>query len=95
VVVPIEREAELIEVQFNAIFVDVSLLLLYVKAYEVSAQAAEEKEQRKKEERVIKLWTKIIQGLRIRDRLKSQYAEGTAEVVLPNTDVGDTIWLFA
>lgn len=94
-VVPIEREAELIEVQFNAIFVDVSLLLLYVKAYEVSAQAAEEKEQRKKEERVIKLWTKIIQGLRIRDRLKSQYAEGTAEVVLPNTDVGDTIWLFA
>ena len=94
-VVPIEREAELIEVQFNAIFVDVSLLLLYVKAYEVSAQAAEEKEQRKKEERVIKLWTKIIQGLRIRDRLKSQYAEGTVEVVLPNTDVGDTIWLFA
>jgi len=63
-----------------------------VKAYEASAQAAEEKERRKKEDRVIKLWTKIIQGLRIRDRLKSQYAEGTAKIVLPNGEVNDVMF---
>lgn len=44
-----------------------------MEAYEASALAAEEKEKKKKEERVIKLWTKIIHGLRIRERLKSQY----------------------
>lgn len=65
--------------------------MLPMKAYEASAQAAEEKERRKKEERVIKLWTKIIRGLRIRDRLKSQYAEGTTQVLLPDANVSETI----
>jgi hypothetical protein len=96
VVVPIEREAELIEVDFNRNIIGTSLhrLLLRVKAYGASAQAAEEKERRKKEERVVRLWTKIIQGLRIRDRLKSQYAEGTTKVLLLNADVSDTIRIF-
>lgn len=53
-----------------------------IEAYEASAQAAEEKEKKKKEERVIKLWTKIVQGLRIRERLKTQYKnDGEGEAV--------------
>lgn len=60
-----------------------------MQAYEVSALAAQEKEQRKKEERVTKLWTKLIQGLRIRERISAQYATPGASttVVVPNGEV--------
>jgi xeroderma pigmentosum group C-complementing protein len=34
---------------------------------------AEEKARAKREERVIKQWTRLIQGLRIRQRLREQY----------------------
>ncbi len=34
---------------------------------------AEEKARKKREERVIKQWTRLIHGLRIRQRLQEQY----------------------
>ena len=45
-----------------------------MKAYWESAQDAEEKERIKREERVLKRWTRLVQGLRIRKRLQEQYA---------------------
>lgn len=47
----------------------------FTKAYWESAQDAEEKERIKREERVIKRWTRLVQGLRIRQRLQEQYAD--------------------
>jgi xeroderma pigmentosum group C-complementing protein len=39
-------------------------------------QDAEEKARLKREERVLKRWKKLIQGLKIRQRLQEQYANG-------------------
>ncbi|KDQ20907.1 hypothetical protein BOTBODRAFT_124782 [Botryobasidium botryosum FD-172 SS1] len=49
---------------------------LLLQAYWESAQAANEKERLKKQERVHRHWTRLIHGLRIRERLKSQYGGG-------------------
>ncbi|KAF8527521.1 hypothetical protein BU17DRAFT_81725 [Hysterangium stoloniferum] len=46
----------------------------FLEAYWTSAQDAEEKERIRKEERVLKRWTRLVQGLRIRKRLQEQYA---------------------
>lgn len=55
------------------------------KAYWETAQAAEEKERQKQQERVVKRWQKLIHGLRVRERLMKEYSVGvpsgtTAEV---------------
>lgn len=44
-------------------------------AYEQSAQAAEEREKIKKEERALKRWVKLINGLRVRRRLEAEYGQ--------------------
>ena len=44
-------------------------------AYEQSAQAAEEREKIKKEERALKRWVKLINGLRVRRRLQAEYGQ--------------------
>ena len=45
------------------------------KAYWEAEQAAEAKRRAKREEQVLKRWTKLVQGLRIRQRLVEQYAD--------------------
>ncbi|EMD39582.1 hypothetical protein CERSUDRAFT_111894 [Gelatoporia subvermispora B] len=47
-----------------------------LEAYWVAEHDAEEKRRAKRQDQVIKRWTKLIQGLRIRQRLQEQYAEG-------------------
>ncbi|KZT18608.1 Rad4-domain-containing protein, partial [Neolentinus lepideus HHB14362 ss-1] len=49
-----------------------------LEAYWETERDAEEKRQVKKHEQVLKRWTRLIHGLRIRDRLKKQYAGGSA-----------------
>ncbi|KAF5360558.1 hypothetical protein D9756_005054 [Leucocoprinus leucothites] len=44
-----------------------------LEAFWESERVAEEKARAKREERVIKQWTRLIQGLRIRQRLQEQY----------------------
>ncbi|CDO71667.1 hypothetical protein BN946_scf184915.g11 [Trametes cinnabarina] len=46
-----------------------------IEAYWEAEQHAEAKRQAKRQEQVIKRWTKLIQGLRIRQRLQEQYAD--------------------
>jgi len=50
-----------------------------LELYWESAQAAEEMELQKKQERVIKHWARLIKGLRIRQRLNEQYAQNTGQ----------------
>ncbi|KAG6898421.1 hypothetical protein C0992_004132 [Termitomyces sp. T32_za158] len=45
-----------------------------LEAYWEAEQDAEEKSRAKREERVVKQWTRLIQGLRVRQRLREQYA---------------------
>ncbi|KAG6885649.1 hypothetical protein C0993_011783 [Termitomyces sp. T159_Od127] len=45
-----------------------------LEAYWEAEQDAEEKNRIKREERVVKQWTRLIQGLRVRQRLREQYA---------------------
>jgi len=49
-----------------------------LEAYWETERDAEEKRRVKKHEQVLKRWTRLIHGLRIRDRLKKQYAGGGA-----------------
>jgi xeroderma pigmentosum group C-complementing protein len=44
-------------------------------AYEESAQAAEERERIKKEEKALKRWIKLMNGLRVRRRLQAEYGQ--------------------
>ncbi|KAF8340733.1 uncharacterized protein EI90DRAFT_3012505 [Cantharellus anzutake] len=44
-----------------------------LEVYWKSAQAASEREKQKKLEKVIKHWTRLVQGLRIRQRLQDKY----------------------
>ncbi|KAF9262696.1 Rad4-domain-containing protein [Marasmius fiardii PR-910] len=46
-----------------------------LEAFWEAEQDAEEKAKFKREERVVKLWTKLVHGLRIRQRLIEQYAD--------------------
>ncbi|KAL0579882.1 hypothetical protein V5O48_002129 [Marasmius crinis-equi] len=48
-----------------------------LEAFWEAEQDAEEKARIKREERVIKLWTRLVHGLRIRQRLQEQYATGS------------------
>ncbi|KAL5524625.1 hypothetical protein ACEPAF_9765 [Sanghuangporus sanghuang] len=47
-----------------------------LEAYWTAEREMEAREQVKRRERVIKRWSRIIQGLRIRQRLQEQYASG-------------------
>nr|XP_018262096.1 uncharacterized protein I303_05111 [Kwoniella dejecticola CBS 10117]OBR84254.1 hypothetical protein I303_05111 [Kwoniella dejecticola CBS 10117] len=49
---------------------------MVMEAYAESAAAAEEKERMKKEERALKRWAKLINGLRVRLRLQAEYGTG-------------------
>ncbi|WVQ65333.1 uncharacterized protein L199_003509 [Kwoniella botswanensis] len=49
---------------------------LVMDAYAESAAAAEEKERMKKEEKALKRWAKLINGLRVRLRLQAEYGTG-------------------
>ncbi|KAF9448723.1 Rad4-domain-containing protein [Macrolepiota fuliginosa MF-IS2] len=51
-----------------------------LEAFWESERVAEEKARAKREERVIKQWTRLIQGLRIRQRLQEQYGTKTDRV---------------
>jgi xeroderma pigmentosum group C-complementing protein len=44
-------------------------------AYEESAQAAQERERIKKEEKALKRWMKLMNGLRVRRRLQAEYGQ--------------------
>ncbi|WWC71011.1 uncharacterized protein I206_104964 [Kwoniella pini CBS 10737] len=49
---------------------------MVMDAYAESAAAAEEKERMKKEEKALKRWAKLINGLRVRLRLQAEYGTG-------------------
>ncbi|KAG8855729.1 hypothetical protein FRB96_006773 [Tulasnella sp. 330] len=49
-----------------------------LQAYWETAQANEERERRKKQDRVVKRWQKLIHGLRVRERLMKEYSVGGA-----------------
>lgn len=53
--------------------------LFFFQAYWEAEQHAEEKTRAKREERVVKHWTRLIQGLRVRQRLRAQYATKAGE----------------
>lgn len=46
------------------------------QAYYATTQANEEKERKKKYDRVVKRWQKLIHGLRVRERLMKEYSAG-------------------
>ena len=48
---------------------------LVMDAYEESAQAAQERERIKKEEKALKRWVKLMNGLRVRRRLQAEYGQ--------------------
>jgi xeroderma pigmentosum group C-complementing protein len=48
---------------------------LVMDAYEESAQAAEERERIKKEDKALKRWIKLMNGLRVRRRLQAEYGQ--------------------
>lgn len=58
----------------------VTFSLLCIQAFWESERLAEEKARVKREERVIKQWTRLIQGLRIRQRLQEQYGRKTDQM---------------
>ncbi|OCF37288.1 hypothetical protein I316_01197 [Kwoniella heveanensis BCC8398] len=60
----------------NGIVVAAENETLVMDAYAESAAAAEEKERMKKEERGLKRWAKLINGLRVRLRLQAEYGTG-------------------
>jgi xeroderma pigmentosum group C-complementing protein len=45
-----------------------------LQAYWEAEQEAAKRESEKRHDRVIKRWTRLVQGLRIRQRLQAQYA---------------------
>lgn len=61
-------------------------------AYEESAQAAQERERIKKEEKALKRWMKLMNGLRVRRRLQAEYGQSDnvrpplAPLIGPNAD---------
>lgn len=50
-----------------------------LEAYEESAAAAEERERQRREDAALKRWSKLINGLRVRLRLRAEY--GSADNV--------------
>jgi hypothetical protein len=58
-----------------------------VQGYWEAEQDSEKKAQAKRQERVIKQWTRLVQGLRIRQRLQEQYA-GRSDASTPEIVVG-------
>ena len=61
-----------------------SSLIDYMQAYWETERDAEERERKKRMDRVIKRWTRLIQGLRLRQRLQEQYGGSHASGELPN-----------
>ncbi|KAG9004889.1 hypothetical protein FRB94_001982 [Tulasnella sp. JGI-2019a] len=59
------------------------------QAYWETAQANEEKERQKKQDRVVKRWQKLIHGLRVRERLMKEYSVGGAASSTIATADGD------
>ena len=59
---------------------------MVMDAYEESAQAAQERERIKKEEKALKRWVKLMNGLRVRRRLQAEY--GQSDNVRPILFVG-------
>ncbi|KAK8858825.1 hypothetical protein IAR55_003055 [Kwoniella newhampshirensis] len=49
---------------------------MVMEAYEESAAAAEEKERIRREEKALKRWAKLVNGLRVRLRLQAEYGTG-------------------
>ncbi|KAI0288071.1 hypothetical protein BC826DRAFT_1107975 [Russula brevipes] len=61
-----------------------------VKAYWEAEHAVAQKEQEKRQQAVLKRWAKLIQGLRIRQRMREQYGSG-ADVRRNKTSGGGDI----
>ncbi|KAH9992061.1 hypothetical protein BJV77DRAFT_1060568 [Russula vinacea] len=50
---------------------------IILEAYLEAAHAAAQKEQEKRQQAVLERWTKLVHGLRIRQRMREQYGGGT------------------
>jgi xeroderma pigmentosum group C-complementing protein len=53
--------------------------VVHLKAYWETEHAAAQKEQEKRQQAALNRWTKLVQGLRIRQRVREQYGGGTHE----------------
>jgi xeroderma pigmentosum group C-complementing protein len=68
------------------------LLSTYFKqAYWESAQAANEAENIKRHERVIRRWTRLVQGLQLRKRLFEDYGKAEVAISLAADEVGSLL----
>ena len=70
IVVAAENEAMVLDVSSLS-----TLAALMCQVYWESAAAAENKERIKKEEKALKRWVKLINGLRVRARLQQEYGK--------------------
>ena len=62
-----------------------------LKAYWETEHAAAQKEREKRQQAVLNRWTKLVQGLRIRQRMREQYGGGThGSGILGDGDVGSS-----
>ncbi|ODN81917.1 hypothetical protein L202_02261 [Cryptococcus amylolentus CBS 6039] len=61
---------------------------LVLEAYEESTAAAEERERVKREEKALKRWVKLVNGLRVRLRLREEYG-GTGDTANPLGEAPD------
>ncbi|KIY51558.1 Rad4-domain-containing protein [Fistulina hepatica ATCC 64428] len=59
---------------------------LLIEAYQEAKEDAEELERIKKKERVLKNWKHLVQGLRIRQRLREQYGTEQQQVATPTVN---------
>lgn len=75
IVIAAENESALLEVRrlFNNSAHHVHKPV--IKAYWEHQKIEDEKARRKKEEKALQLWTKLVHGLRIRQRLQAEYAD--------------------
>ena len=53
--------------------------MMIPQAYWEAQKIADQKARAKREDQAIKRWIRLVQGMRIRQRLQDQYASGTAE----------------
>jgi xeroderma pigmentosum group C-complementing protein len=63
----------------------------FKQAYWESAQAANEAERIKQHERVIRRWTRLVQGLQLRKRLLEDYGKAEVTVSLAADEVGSLL----
>ena len=69
-----ENEAIILEVMVISLLCSLTVDCFWSQVFWEAEREADEKAKVKREDRVLKQWTRLIQGLRIRQRLQEQYS---------------------